>query len=137
MIEELFVGIARAPRGAYGRCVCIDGLGRSVEASCFAWTPARLSELMRWLVAQEERGISVTVGVMVEDLDAETSALLRGGPIVIKGLERAVVDAMEEMLRRKQRTLGMRARCVAQMLLLADYPPKSLGLEANLRLARW
>ena len=137
MIEELFVGIPRAPHGAVGRCVCIDGLGRSVEEASFAWTPARLGELMGWLVAQEERDITVTLGVVVEDLDPEIGGLLRGGPIVVKGLERPVVDAMEGMLRRKQRTLRMRARCVAQLLLLADYPPQRLGLEAPLRLARW
>jgi hypothetical protein len=138
MVDELFVGIARAPGGVSGRCVCVDGLGRPVQEFSLAWAPARLRHVLLWFQDDKRnQGLDVTVGVEAEDLDDEMAAVFAESPLLAKGVERGVVDGMFDCLRLKQRTVRSRARCIAQLLLLADYPPVSLKAKGASSLARW
>jgi len=126
MTEELFVGIARAPGGQVGRGVCIDGLGRPVGQFCVAWSGEKLLQMLGRVRVSASEELEITIGLEAEDVDDELQeALLRSGHLA-KTIERGVVDGLYGCVARRRRDVRVRAQCVAQLLLLADYPPREL-----------
>lgn len=136
MTEEMFVGIARAPGGQVARGVCIDGLGRPVGQFCVAWSGEKLVQTLgRVRVAAGEES-EITVGLESEDVDDEIQeALLRSGHLA-KVIERGVVEGLWGCVARRRQDVRVRARCLAQLLLLADYPPVALR-QGESRPDRW
>jgi len=126
MTEELFVGIARAPGGQVARGVCIDGLGRPVGQFCVAWSGEKLVQMVGRVRLGASEELEITIGLEAEDVDeAMQEALLQSGHQA-KTIERGVVDGLYGCVARRRRDVRVRAQCVAQLLLLADYPPVAL-----------
>lgn len=126
MIDELFVGIARAPGGQVARGVCIDGLGRPAGQFCVAWSGQKLLQMLARVRGGASEEMEITIGLEAEDVDDQMhEALLRSGHLA-KTIERGVVDGLYGCVARRRRDVRVRAQCIAQLLLLADYPPQEL-----------
>lgn len=126
MIDELFVGIARAPGGQVARGVCIDGLGRPAGQFCVAWSGQKLLQMLARVRSGASEEMEITIGLEAEDVDDQMhEALLRSGHLA-KTIERGVVDGLYGCVARRRRDVRVRAQCIAQLLLLADYPPQEL-----------
>jgi hypothetical protein len=136
MTDELFVGIARAPGGHVGRGVCIDGLGRPVGQFCVAWSAEKLLQVLARARVGASDETELTVGLEAQDVDDEMQEALRRSSHLVKTIDRRVVDGLYGCVARRRRDVRARARCVAQLLLLADSPPKELR-RAESRPARW
>lgn len=136
MTEELFVGIARAPGGQVARGVCIDGLGRPVGQFCVAWSGEKLLQVLGRvrLCASEE--VEITIGLETEDVDDELQDVLLRSGHEAKTIERGIVDGLYGCTARRRRDVRLRAQCVAQLLLLAEYPPVPLRPSGS-RPDRW
>jgi hypothetical protein len=126
MTEELFVGMARAPGGQVARGVCIDGLGRPAGQFCVAWSGEKLLQMLARVRVSASEELEITIGLEAEDVDDEMrQALLRSGHLA-KTIERGVLDGLYGCVARRRRDVQVRAQCIAQLLLLADYPPVAL-----------
>jgi hypothetical protein len=76
--------------------------------------------------------LEITIGLEAQDLDEEMQqALLRSGHLA-KTIECGVVDGLYRCVARRRQNVRLRAQCVAQLLLLADYPPVELRQDESL-----
>ncbi len=126
MTEELFVGIARAPGGRIARGVAIDGLGRSVGHFCVAWSGQKLLQMLSRTCDATSEDLEITIGLEAEDVDDEMRQALLRSSYLVKTIERGVVEGLYSCVARRRRDVEVRAQCIAQLLLLADYPPQEL-----------
>jgi hypothetical protein len=74
--------------------------------------------------ASEE--LEITIGLEAQDLDDEMQQVLLRSSHLTKTIERGVVDGLYGCVARRRQNVRLRAQCVAQLLLLADYPPVEL-----------
>lgn len=136
MTEELFVGIARASGGQVAHGVCIDGLGRPVGQFCVAWSGEKLLQMIARVRICASEEVELTVGLETEDVDDEMQDVLLRSGYEAKTIERGIVDGLYGCTARRRRDVRLRAQCVAQLLLLADYPPVALR-QGESRPDRW
>jgi hypothetical protein len=124
--DERFVGIARAPGGTVGRCVCIDSFGRPVGEFSFAWSAEKLRPIVSWFLHEARQNVEVMVGVVADELDDEMVDLLVQSDLDVREVRQWLVNSMWRCLPRKKHTIRLRAYCIAQFLLLVDYTPEVL-----------
>jgi hypothetical protein len=129
MVEERFFGLVKCPGGQLGHCVSIDGLGQQSDAAIISWSAERLRQLLgvfkHYLATHDD--LDITVAVVAGEMDDEMITVLLKSDLDVRVLQPRVVDAMWRCMHRKKHTGRMRALCVAQLLLLADWPPVPLS----------
>jgi hypothetical protein len=93
---------------------------------CVAWSGEKLVQMVGRVRVGASEELEITIGLEAEDVDdTMQEALLRSGHLA-KTIERGVVDGLYGCVARRRRDVRVRAQCVAQLLLLADYPPVAL-----------
>lgn len=120
LLEELFIGIARAPAGHMAHAVALDDLGRILNQTAFAWTPEKLRHALRGLSV---RGAEIHVGLEVEVPEPEIERTLLQMELHTKRIPPRYVEPLFGLLPLKKRTLTQRAHLVARILWFTEYRP--------------
>ena len=113
MHSEVFVGFARFARSKRGRCVCLDREGERVLEVTLPWRAKALTQVLEVIGA---RAASVYVGLQLDDLDRSMRRALRRSGCPARIFFAHAVDAQALGVERRRFTIGLRARCVAQLL---------------------
>ncbi|MBI4701223.1 MAG: hypothetical protein HY744_08710 [Deltaproteobacteria bacterium] len=127
---QMFVGLCRTPGIPSGKCVCLDEIGRLLHAGPVAWSEPGVGGLVRSLKALAGSELEVTLGVDAEDADEAMARVLGRSGLPVKLVGRWMVEALWHSHKRRRQTVVTRALCIAQVLLVADCPPRPLAAAA-------
>lgn len=123
---ELYVGMCRASVSASGRWVCLDEIGRPVHEGALAWSAPGMRRMVELLSAAVAGGAEVTVGLPIDEAPPDMLRTLCESGLEVRAVEAWMLDALWRSQKRSRQTVVMRARCVAQVLLIACCPPGRL-----------
>jgi len=128
-VPERFVGIACSPSGLFACAFCLDELGEAAGELSFPWSASKVRQFLLHLKANLGPDTELVLALELEDADAEVQQVLLEVGFPARLIARRVVDSLWRCLKRRKQTVRYRARCLAQLLLMASQPALTLSRE--------